>query len=136
MPDQVEQAGSVHQAKRGAQAPQGPLPPAGIKALKIGIVVMGLMIVVCVIVIIGRIIYLTSAPDATETAGLNAPSQLPASVDFPLPVGASVQHVSLDGARAAVTFQVKGQTKIGIFNMYSGKKLTEIRLTAEPPSAK
>ena len=135
MPDQVDQANAVRQGPQEARGAQGPLSPAGVTALKAAIVIMGIMIVVCVIIIIGRIIYLASKPGGSEIAVSNQQVQLPSSVDFALPVGASVKHVSLDHSRAAVTFQVQGQTKIGIFDLHTGKKITEIRLTVELPSA-
>ncbi|MEN2494326.1 MAG: hypothetical protein TECD_00217 [Hyphomicrobiaceae bacterium hypho_1] len=131
MSNQMEREDAIRQQKQVHQTSVEPLSPAGIKALKVAIAVMGAMILICVIVIIGRIIHISSESKTIESAQLDP--LIPPSIEFILPAGTRVQHVSLDGPRAVVTFQIEGQTKVGIFDLYTGKRLTEISFLAQLP---
>ena len=133
MPNHIKQIDTVLDGTDQAQGYHGPLSPSGVKALKTAIAVLGAMIALCVIVIMGRVIYLASGTTSMEAGQLY--SRTSPSVEFVLPTGAQVQNVSLNGERAIVTFRLHGQTKISIFNLHSGEQLTQIRFISPIPSA-
>lgn len=117
------------QANQAQAVDQGPLSPGAVKALKIAIVVMGIMIIIGVALVIGRVIYLVSRSDTPQASIQEAAQyELVPSINLPIPAGATVEHVTLDGPRIAVTFNAGGQSSIVIFNLSTGKKITDIQL--------
>ena len=82
----------------------GPLSPGQVKALKIAIAVMGVMIVAALLAIFGRVIYFSSAkksaPSAATTQTVLAPQH-----QLALPSGAIVKNMSLRGNRLLVHYK-------------------------------
>jgi len=123
----------LNQANTAAN--EGPLSPAGVRALKIAIVVMGIMIIIGVVVVIGRILYLVAQPSSNAPRTVaHATAPLPTTLTLPLPAGANIQHVALDGTRIAVTFKTGEENRIAILDLQTGKKLTEIRVADQTPT--
>ena len=105
----------------------GPLSPAGVTALKIAIVVMGVMILAGVALAIGRIVYLTSNPSPTQTktgvvAGKPAPEHRLA-----LPRGAQVEQASLDGNRLLVRYRAGGETGVVVYDLVQSRVVSRVR---------
>jgi hypothetical protein len=116
-----------------AQPPedQGPLSPAGVAALKFAVVAMGIMIVVGVAVVIGRIIYLAGTKPATTTA--SAPAGLLRQGDsatlgqIGLPTGTHAKQVSLDGRNLVVLYEGSGLSGVIIVDAQSGQTISQLR---------
>lgn len=111
---------------------QAPPDTPGVRALKIAIVVMGVMIVLGLITIIGRMIYLASQggrqPSATAVSARLAPA-----MRLALPAGAQVRHVSLSGDRLAVHFEGPAGAGIAILDLATGGQLSRVELVPELP---
>ncbi len=117
------------------QVDHGPLSPAGVKALKVAVIVMAVMIVVGVAVVIGRIFYLAANQ---PTAAANVQTQAaPKSVAFKprmslaLPARAKVERMALDGGRLAIHYAAGGDAKasaIVVLDLTTGRTLSKIDL--------
>ena len=111
---------------KSAPAPDdGPLSPAGVKALKFAVVGMGVLILVGLAVVVGRIIYLASTPKAARHIPA---SQIVASSKLSLPAGAVAKQVTLNGNRLSVLYEAPAQTGIKILDLRSGKQISHIIL--------
>ncbi len=120
--------GSTRQAGLAAT---GTSREAGLqRILKISIVVMGVLIVVGLLTVIGRMIYLASGgrQQVSTTAGPVAPA-----ARLPLPDGAVVRTVALSGDRLAVHFDAPGGSGIAILDLATGRALSRVELVPEPP---
>jgi hypothetical protein len=110
------------------------MPPdtPGVRALKIAIVVMGVMIVLGLITIIGRMIYLASQggrqPTATAVSARIAPN-----ARLALPTGAQIRHVTLSGDRLAVHYEGPAGAGIAIIDLVTGTQLSRVELVPEVP---
>lgn len=118
-----------HAHEPTASADSGPLSSGQVRALKIAIVVMGVMIVAGVLTVIGRIFYLAStrAPQASIARPLVGEGVLA------LPAGAVIRTLSLDGNRVAVHFESPSGAGVAILDAATGKVESRWRLGAEVP---
>src|SRR6476646_11114956 len=87
----------------------GPVPgtvftPRQVRILKIAVIVMGVLLVGGFAFVLAAIVYQASHPaqDAGGTGAPSVPGQGALSIDLPLPAGAAVTAISLDGNRLAV----------------------------------
>jgi phage shock protein PspC (stress-responsive transcriptional regulator) len=110
-------------------------PQAGVMAgtgsafernLKIAVIAMGVLIVLGVLTVIGRIIYLASRPAGQVTT-------LAASPRLALPAAASVRSVALSGDRLVVHYDAPTGSGISVLDLASGRVLTRVELVPEPP---
>ncbi len=108
---------------------QNPLGPAGLRALKIAIAVMTIMIFVGLAMVAVRIVQLSSQPKTTSHTPVS-PQQN--RIAAPLPPGAKVTTMALSGDRLAVHYKSAGTASILIIDLKSGKSLTRIDLTPGP----
>lgn len=108
--------------------PDGP----GVRALKLAVVVMGIMMVVGVLVVIGRIVYLANQRGAQGTTATGS-ARLAASARLALPAGASVRQISLSGDRLAVHYEAPGGTGIAVVDLASGAVLSRVDVVPEVP---
>lgn len=111
---------------------QVPHDTPGVRALKISIVVMGVMIVLGLITIIGRMIYLASQGGRPSSAPAVSAWIAPAA-RLALPAGAQVRHVSLSADRLAVHFEGPAGAGIAILDLATGAQLSRIELVPEVP---
>ncbi|MGI9479085.1 MAG: hypothetical protein ACR2PI_20445 [Hyphomicrobiaceae bacterium] len=106
----------------------GPLSPGQVKALKIAIATMGVMIVAALLAIVGRVIYLSSikkvaAPEAATKTALAPRHQVA------LPSGAVVKTMSLQGSRLLVHYQTPSGPGAIILDLGSGKTLSRVEMS-------
>lgn len=118
----------------GEDDEHGPETPQ-IRALRIAVIVMSLLLVVGFITVIARIIYLASRSNAPATAAVQAAPAAPASlkpeVGVALPPGASLGSTHLDGARLTLGYTAPSGNGVVILDMETGKVLSRVRVTAE-----
>ena len=100
-----------------------------IKALRIAVIAMGVMLVVGFVTIITRIIYLAGKPVAPT--GL---SELKSDIRLALPAGAKARSASLSGNRLTVVTEAPGGDEIVIIDLESGMTLSRVRLTSDGTS--
>lgn len=113
-----------------APMPEGP----GVRALKIAVVVMGIMIVLGVLTVIGRIVYLAAqGPRPAGTSAVTSSARLAAVTRLALPVGASVRQISLSGDRLAVHYEGPASSGIAIVDLASGAVLSRVDVVPEVP---
>lgn len=106
-------------------ADDGPLSPAGVKALKFAIVAMGVMIIVGLVLMVGRIIYLASKPKPAKTAA-TAVTTLAAEVSVWLPPATRAKHLALDGDRLSVLYEGDGGSGAIVIDLTRGKTISSI----------
>jgi hypothetical protein len=114
-----------------ADAPDsGPLGPGQVRALKIAVVVMGVLIVLGLFTVFARIIYLASKPGRQ----VQAASQVPRSEHrLALPPGAVVRQTSISGDRLAVQYESPSGAGIVVLDLASGQVVSRIELAPETP---
>lgn len=112
-----------------AAADTGPLGPAGVRALKIAIAVMGLMIVLGVLAVIGRIFYLASSK-RTQTP--QAVQSIAPEATLALPEGASVRSISLAGNRLAVHYAAPTGEGIAVVDLQTGRTVSQVSVASTP----
>lgn len=111
---------------------------AQLRALRIAVIVMSLLLVVGFVTVIARIIYLASRssaqPSAAAVTALTPSSALALKpeVALPLPPGAAIAGTSLDGARLTVTYTAPTGGGIVILDLETGRVLSRIRPATEP----
>jgi hypothetical protein len=119
----------------------GPLTSGQVKVLKIAIVVMGVMIIAALLAIVGRVIYLSAnKPAATaESRSPDIGTVLPAPApkhDFSLPQGSTVTRMSLEGNRLLVHFSQAGSPRARVYDLTSGKLLSDVTFTPAEASSR
>lgn len=110
-------------------ADTGPLSPPQVRALKIAIVVMGIMIVVGLLVIIGRMFYLASnrPPQATSTAATASEARIA------LPAGSTIRGIALDGDRLAIHYESSSGAGIAVMDIAAGRVLGRYSVVPDAP---
>ncbi len=127
----------------GASAPRpaAPVVPetapnvVQVRILTIIVIVLGVLLLLGLATVVGRIIYLGSqrAPASVRS------SSLPPSIPLALPAGASVKHTSLDGDRLAVTYEMSQQSGSGrqagiiVMSLSTGQVVSRIELVTDVP---
>lgn len=109
--------------------PDGP----GVRALKIAVVGMGIMIVLGVLTVIGRIVYLANQRPAQGGTSPAASGRVVANAKLALPSGAQIRQISLSGDRLAVHYESAGTGGIAILDLASGAVLSRVELVPELP---
>ena len=111
----------------------GPLSPGQVKALKVAIAVMGVMIVAALLAIVGRVIYLSSTKTIAPIAVAPPPALAPEH-QVALPSGAVVKHMSLQGNRLLVHYQTTSGPGALVLDLVSGKTLSRVKMSAGTPA--
>lgn len=118
-----------------------PNDPPNIRMLRLAVIGMGLILVLGVAAVIGRIAYLAmrqsvpvvtisgSGPGASEPAPAS-PGVLSADVRLALPPGAKVRSQSLAGSRLAVHYEGVGGEGIIILDLETGRPVSQVRIEA------
>ena len=117
------------------RAPEITPPPdtPGVRALKIAIVVMGLMIVLGLLTIIGRMVYLASAGGKQGSSSASSSARIAPSAKLALPAGAHVKHVALSGDRLVVHYENAAGAGIAVLDLASGNQVSRIDIVPEVP---
>jgi hypothetical protein len=108
-----------------------PFTPAQIRALKIAIVIMSIILVLGFTAILARLFYLAKQPPTAVSPARAPIAALMPDIDLPLPQGAQIQSVSLTstGDLMAVQFNAPAGAGVVIVDLASGKIVSRVRLT-------
>ena len=101
-----------------------------VRILKVAVIVMGVLLVGGFAFVLAAIVYQASQP-AQDAAGTNAtlePGQGGRGIDLPVPLGATVAGLSLDGNRLAVHLNGPSGPEIAIIDLASGKIVAHVKL--------
>ena len=104
--------------------------PRQVRILKIAVIVMGVLLVGGFAFVLAAIVYQASHPaqDGSLTAARSVPGQAALSIDLPVPAGAAVSAMSLDGNRLAVHLNGSAGPEIAVIDLASGKVVAHVRL--------
>jgi hypothetical protein len=115
-----------------------PLPgtvftPRQVRTLKIAVIVMGVLLVGGFAFVLAAIVYQASRlGDAAAPVGatVSQPMALPEGLaaELPIPQGAEVTTLALDGDRLAVHLKSQAGAEIAVIDLRSGKVLARVRL--------
>ena len=128
-------------APREAQPAAGEQNPALVRALKIAVAGMGILILAGLAAVVWRIVHLSSSPKPAPLApALSQPAAAPGAAAeltpelmLELPQGAAVRSVTLSANRLAVHYEAPGGSGIAILDLETGRTLTRIRLGVTRP---
>ena len=115
-----------------------PLPgtvftPRQVRALKIAVIVMGILLVGGFGLVMATIVYQASKlGDKKVSAPAATPATLPAAA-LSLPQGATVSSMALDGDRLALHLQTSTGPEIAVIDVVTGKVLSRIKINADKP---
>jgi hypothetical protein len=98
--------------------------------LKIFVIALAVLIFAGLATIIGRVIYLASAPETQPAAP--GPAISPEQ-SLLLPAGAQVRSVSLSGNRLAVYYEAGGADGIAVLDLQTGRTITSVVLQRRAP---
>ena len=104
--------------------------PRQVRILKIAVIVMGVLLVGGFAFVLAAIVYQASRPaqDASVAGAQAVQRQGGLSIDLPVPAGAAVSAMSLDGDRLAVHLAGPAGPEIAIIDLASGKVVAHVRL--------
>lgn len=117
-------------------ATQGTLGPGGVRALKIAIAAMGVMIALGLIAVLGRIFVLAAGPSGPGVAATSANGRRAAitpALRAELPAGASVRTMALGGDRLALHYDAPSGGGVLIVDVATGAVISRIELVPAPP---
>jgi hypothetical protein len=96
--------------------------------LKFIVVALGVLLVAGLAIVIGRIIYLASAPPAQPVAS----SPVSANQTLQLPPGSEVRSISLSGNQMAVHYEMPEGSGIAVLDLSTGRKATHVSIVSAP----
>ena len=96
------------------------------------VVTMGIMIVLGVIGLIGRIIYMANTGPRSGPAVASGQRLAPAS-SLAVPAGHAVRQVSLSGDRLAIHYEGPGGGGIAVVDLATGQVISRVQLVPEVP---
>lgn len=102
--------------------------PRVVRGLKILVVTLGVLIVLGLFTVVGRIIYLAGRPDVSQTAGAVTTAAYPARQRVELPQGADVKSLSLSGNRLAIHYVTPAKSGIAVVDLETGHTLVDVDL--------
>lgn len=108
-----------------------PAPPAArrdtglVRALKIVVIVLGVLLVLGFFTIVARLVYLAARPSPSAISPA-AGAGVTASLD--LPAGANVRSIALSGDRLAVHYDAPSGSGIAVLDTATGRTLARVRL--------
>ncbi|MDX2289084.1 MAG: DUF6476 family protein [Hyphomicrobiaceae bacterium] len=114
--------------------------PETVRALRIVVFAMGVVLVLGFVAVIGRIVYLVSRPTAPAPIGVGVAAGAPTAagrsgaIDLALPAGAQIRTLALDGDRLAVHHISPDGAGIVVIDIASGNLMSRIRLTPDVPA--
>ncbi|MGQ0671880.1 MAG: hypothetical protein ACT4N2_03220 [Hyphomicrobium sp.] len=124
-----------------------PSPAAGdpnprlVRALKIAVIGMGVLILAGLAAVIWRIVDLASSPASkgtgvhpamtalTDAPSSASPAALTESIALALPAGAVVRSTSLSGHRLAVHYDAPSGPAVAILDLETGRRLSTVGIT-------
>jgi hypothetical protein len=115
---------SASEPMRSAQAPHARTQTI----LKFVVVALGVVMVAGLALVIGRIIYLASAPPAQPAAS----STVSSTQTLQLPHGSEVRSISLSGNQMAVHYEMPEGSGIAILDLATGRETTHVSIVFVP----
>ena len=115
---------SASEPLRSAQAPHARTQTI----LKFVVVALGVVMVAGLALVIGRIIYLASAPPAQPAAS----SVVSSTQTLQLPHGSEVRSISLSGNQMAVHYEMPEGSGIAILDLATGRETTHVSIVFVP----
>ncbi len=115
---------SASEPMRSAQAPHARTQTI----LKFVVVALGVVMVAGLALVIGRIIYLASAPPAQPAAS----SAVSSTQTLQLPHGSEVRSISLSGNQMAVHYEMPEGSGIAILDLATGRETTHVSIVFVP----
>lgn len=115
---------SASEPMRSAQAPHARTQTI----LKFVVVALGVVMVAGLALVIGRIIYLASAPPAQPAAS----STVSSNQTLQLPHGSEVRSISLSGNQMAVHYEMPEGSGIAILDLATGRETTHVSIVFVP----
>ena len=103
-----------------------------IRALRMAVIGMSLLLIVGFITVIARIIYLTSRPATPVAAATTAGTPIKPEALLDLPANGSVKSLSLSGNRLAVHYVSPLGDGIAILDLEQGRVISRLAVTAKP----
>ncbi len=91
--------------------------------LKLVVLGLGVLIVVGLAAVIGRVIYLSSATPAQPAPLAQAVTTQPV---LQLPAGAEVRSISLSGNRLAVHYQAGAKEGVAVIDLKTGQSIADV----------
>lgn len=113
------------------RSPDTPPDTPQVRLLKFVVIGLGVLILVGLATVIGRIIYLAS--NAPRQVSVSASARLAPNVRLSLPPQAIVRHVSLSGDRLLVSYDSPAGSGISIVDVATGAVLSRIDIVPEVP---
>ena len=101
-----------------------------VRGLRIAVIVMGVMIVLGLLAVIGRIIYLVGRPAGQASV---ASGKIAAEVVATLPAGATVKSIAFQGDRLAIHYDAPTGTGIVIVDLATGGTIGRVRTAPQAP---
>jgi flagellar basal body-associated protein FliL len=102
-----------------------------VRALRIAVIVMAVLIVMGLVALIGRIIYLFARPAAVIPGSAAA---IAPRIQTALPAGAVIKSVAVSGDRLAVHYETAAGSGVVIVDIASGRSLSRIDFVPEAPA--
>ncbi len=96
--------------------------------LKFVVIALGVVLVAGLATVIGRIIYLASAPPAQPVAS----STVSSNQTLQLPHGAEVRSISLSGNQMAVHYEMPEGSGIAVLDLATGRQATHVSIVSVP----
>jgi hypothetical protein len=104
----------------------GPLSSAQVKALKLAIAIMSVLIVAALLAIVGRVIYLSAVKKRAAPSAQIVSSTIAPATTLNLPAGAVIRNMSLHGDRLLVHYETTSGPGAVVLDLATGKKLSTI----------
>lgn len=119
-----------------SEADNSPVPgtvftPRQVKALKIAVIVMGVLLVGGFALVLGAIVYQASRLGQDNRGAAAPPMSDQGATQVAVPQGASVTAMDLDGGRLALHLDGDGGPEVMIIDLGSGKVLARFKLKPE-----
>ena len=115
----------VHHPAAAKDGGTEPFTPRQLRILKIAVVVMGIILVVGFAAVIGRIAYLVAKGGAPRPSTAHAVAR---TTHLPLPAGAIVRSIALDGDKLAVHYDAPAGAGVAILDLLTGAALAHVDL--------
>jgi hypothetical protein len=96
--------------------------------LKFVVVALGVLLVAGLATVIGRIIYLASAPPVQPVAS----STVSSNQTLQLPQGSEVRSISLSGNQMAVHYEMPEGSGIAVLDLATGREATHVSIVSVP----
>lgn len=117
------------QDTRAGHDPAALLSQPHVKLLKFAVIAMGVMIVVGLAVVVGRIIYLATGSSTPAPTTASAPAT---GGQISLPPGARVKQMTMTNERLALHYEGKDTSGLIIVDLRTGQQISRFDIATKP----